>query len=146
MFFLIIVANAADYARMKRSHSFKCSNCNLQDIENCKPADAVPSTSLSTTDVVKPSNRPATLILPRHQSTPLIPTPPLIISPISPLCSPIFVPPRIISPLISPLFDATVENYILVALQCNPAIANAVNFDSSSEQQDSTKLGTSSER
>ena len=140
------MANAADYALMKRSHSFKCSNCNLQNIENCKPADAVSSTSLSTTNVVKSSNRPATLILPRYQSTPLIPSPPLNISSISPLCSPIFAPPRIISPLISPHFDTTVENYILVALQCNPAIANAVNFASSSEQQNSTKRGTSSER
>ena len=106
-----------------------CSNWNLQNIENYEPDNAVPSTSPPITNVVKPSNRQTILILPHHQSTPLIPSPPLNISPISPSCLQILVPSqRHYFPYDLSTFWRNCGKLHSYSLLSNPRILNAVNF------------------
>ncbi len=134
---------------MKRSLSFKCSDCSLPKIENIVPSNAVPFVSDgnnagNTLLSILSSKRPSTLVpLLCHQqrSIPAIFSPPPIISPI---LSPTLVPTRINSPLTSPVLNQSLEKYLfeILEFESNPDL----DFIISSEQPDSPTPGINNDR
>ncbi|KAI9550915.1 hypothetical protein GHT06_001720 [Daphnia sinensis] len=78
------------YRRIKRCYIFKCSICTLQNIENELPSESGAKNFISSEKIVSEENT-TEKVNSSPQYTPVIFVPPPLISPIS---SPIYVPPH----------------------------------------------------